>query len=421
MERRDLDGEREAHGGDGAGRADYRDFLIPRDDPRVASFRGMGAREFATERKKHPMGKPVLARWQELYDEPFRGVTAGGAPIPGLYDERAAAEDAAPVGAMVAAAEGVLAILDDEERTRWCYPLDAPERRGWSNPEFILHDIGLRLEEVDDAKREALAGLVRATLSPAGVDAVQTLMRLNGHLGELTGMPRVMNEASYHTALYGTPSETSPWGWQLFGHHVAVNVLVRGGDLVVAPLFLGAEPNRIAADDTEDLVFDRRQELALALLGSFDDTQRRAVVASDQMEGPELPDGRVNPLDGRTLAGAFQDNRVVPYEGLAASAMTPAQRERLVELIDEHLVLLPDGPRRARLRSITAHLDETRITWIGGSDRTQPFYFRIQGPTVLVEFDHHSGVWLDNEAPATFHIHTTLRLPNGNDYGRALL
>jgi hypothetical protein len=400
---------------------DYRAYLLAADDPRVAPFRGMSARAFAEERKKHPMGKPVLKRWEELYEEPFTGVTTDGSVIPALYGTPAPASDAAPVAEMMSAALRALEVLDPADRERVAYPVDAAEWRGWSNPEFVLHDIGVRLDEVPADAREALLGLVRATLSPFGYDAVTGLMALNAHLGRLTGLEPVMNENSYHVAIYGSPSATEPWGWQLFGHHVAVNVLVRGADLVVAPIFLGAEPNNVEGGVSEDLVFDSRQELALALLASFDDDQWAHVVLSDAMEGPGLPEGRVNPLDGRTLAGAFQDNAVIPAEGLSGADMSADQRRLLLELIDDHLALLPDGPRRARLRDVEAHLDDTRVCWIGGSERSTPFYFRVQGPTILVEFDHHSGVWLGNGFPATFHIHTTLRLPNGGDYGRALL
>jgi hypothetical protein len=134
-----------------------------------------------------------------------------------------------------------------------------------------------------------------------------------------------------------------------------------------------------------------------------------------------MPEGRISRFDERHLAGAFQDNRVIPYEGLRASELSEDQRQRLLALIEEHLTLLPPGPAAAKVAEVRAHLSDTYLCWIGGTDGVQPFYFRIQSPVLFAEFDHHAGIWLNNEFPALFHIHTTLRYPNGNDYGKAYL
>jgi hypothetical protein len=58
---------------------------------------------------------------------------------------------------------------------------------------------------------------------------------------------------------------------------------------------------------------------------------------------------------------------------------------------------------------------------MGPFDDTSPFYYRILSPVILVEFDHQSGIVYDNEKPSRDHIHTVVRTPNGNDYGRDLL
>lgn len=121
------------------------------------------------------------------------------------------------------------------------------------------------------------------------------------------------------------------------------------------------------------------------------------------------------------MAGAFQDNRVIPYEGITASEMTSAQQESLLRIVATFYDILPAGPRHARLEQIRQHIDKTYFSWIGGFRDEDPFYYRIQSPVVLLEFDHHSGVFLTNEEPAKYHIHTIARTPNGNDYGRELL
>lgn len=125
-------------------------------------------------------------------------------------------------------------------------------------------------------------------------------------------------------------------------------------------------------------------------------------------------------IDQRHLAGAFHDNRIIAYEGVLVTEMTTEQQELLMSIVSEFLVLLPPEPLKHRLEHIRAYLSETYFAWIGQFGLADPFYYRIQSPVALFEFDHHSGVFLTNEEPAKYHIHTIQRLPNGNDYGREL-
>ena len=87
--------------------------------------------------------------------------------------------------------------------------------------------------------------------------------------------------------------------------------------------------------------------------------------------------------------------------------------------MEEFIAPLPDGPRRARLREVRQHLEETWFSWIGGHGPHDVFYCRVQSPVIIAELDHHCGVFLDHDTPQPFHVHTTLRTPHGNDYGRA--
>ena len=121
------------------------------------------------------------------------------------------------------------------------------------------------------------------------------------------------------------------------------------------------------------------------------------------------------------MAGAFQDNRVIPLEGVAAAEMTLKQQSKLLSIVVAFFELLPLGPFEHRMNKAREHLAETYFSWIGGFGPEDPFYYRIQSPVVLLEFDHHSGVFLTNQQPAKYHIHTVMRIPNGNDYGRELI
>lgn len=393
----------------------YRKFLQPLDSPKLAPYRGMDYQEFAEDRYTAPFLQDLLAYWESLYREPFRGITTDGTVIPGLY--HLPAEDRAEPE-LAAAAERVLAALTDDERDRYRYPIDAPEWRAWSNPEFVVHRVGLRLEELAEDAVMAIHDLIRASLGASSYQVVREAMELNGFLGELVDLPTVMNDRSYWVSLFGDPSDRGPWGWQLFGHHVAVNFLTVGGRHVAAPVFLGAEP--AVADDEKLPMFHRRKQLAVRLASSLTEEQRARAVAYRSVLDPAMPEGRLHPADERHVAGAFRDNRVVPYEGLVASELTDDQWALLCEVVAD-FVLLDDQQRALTLADVVAHRDETHFSWYGAVDGTEAFYFRIQSPVVLAELDHHAGIWLTNTLPAQFHVHTTFRLPNGNDYGRAYL
>jgi hypothetical protein len=391
----------------------YGEFLFDLDDSLLARYRGLRYDDYARERVAPTFVQELLGDWERLYQEPFRGVTSNGVVEDGLYS-------LGPTGASSPepriAAERALAALDPDERVRFRYDLDAREWRAWSNPEFVIHPVGVRLEDLDDNKVAAILGLVRACLSAEGYELVCELMELNGFLGNLTDLPTVMNPRSYSIALFGTPSDDAPWGWQLFGHHVALNFVSVGGRQVIAPVFLGAEP--AVSLDGRPPVFADRVAVALELAGSLTPEQRADAVVFDSVLDPAMPADRLHPADERHVAGAFRDNRVIPYEGISAGEFSSAQWSQLRQLIADFLVLLVEPHREATLMDVDAHRDDTHFSWYGATDGSQPFYFRIQSPVIFAELDHHAGVWLTNQLPARFHIHTTLRLPNGNDYAR---
>ena len=120
-------------------------------------------------------------------------------------------------------------------------------------------------------------------------------------------------------------------------------------------------------------------------------------------------------------ASGFKDNIVVPYDGLPVTAMTPAQRNQLIELVALYTDRLPGEHARLRLAEVRQHFDQTVFAWIGDFDPVSPFYYRIYSPVIFVEFYHQPGVALPNTGYNRRHAHALVRTPNGNDYGRELL
>ncbi|UOR01142.1 DUF3500 domain-containing protein [Leucobacter allii] len=399
----------------------FREHLYPPEHPRIAELRGLDAYAYVPHARHDAFTGTLIEGWKLLSADPYVGTTSDGRLIPGLFPLQEPEDaDAAPVAAMVAAAERLLDGLDAAQRARIVYPVDSIEWRHWANPEFLQFDTGLRLEFQPAAVRERFLALVEASLSPRGAADVRTMMRINGFLGEVVGLPGIMNEFSYNASIFGTPSLTEPWGWQLFGHHCAVNCLVVGGQLVVSPVFLGAEPNEIdAGPHAGTVAFVERIALGRRVLDALSDAQRAVAITAPSLT--DLPPGRIHPGDERHLAGAFQDNRVIPYEGVRVAELDPSAQERVWELVADFVSILPDGPARLRMREIRAQLADTWFSWIGGSGPDDPYYCRVQSPVVIVEIDHHCGVFLTNDTPQPFHIHTVMRTPNGNDYGHALV
>ena len=395
---------------------DYRPYIPGPAETRIA---GGTAEEHTAERLKAPRPRQLFDEWAALAEKPFFGIADDGKKPDGLF---ALKPEGAPVEAMAAAAGRLLDRLTPEERARTRHPVGSPLWHRWQNTEMLVEEHGLRLERAAPPVRALAMEVVRASMSEAGFGASVGVMRLNAFLGDVLGAPGVLNEWSYTFCLFGEPSTADPWGWQLFGHHLSLNCLTLGGQMVLTPCFLGAEIAH--ADHGPDAglrLFQDHERLGLELMNSLPRGLRERAIVGHSILGEDLPAGRRHFADHMHLGGAYQDNRVVPYEGLEATSLDTRQRRTLADLAGEYLAGLPDGPRQARLEDFERHLGGTRFCWIGGTGEADAFYYRIQSPVVFIEFDMHGGVFLTNREPAKFHIHTIVRTPSGNDYGIDLL
>lgn len=343
---------------------------------------------------------------------PFVGVTTDGEPIPDLYQLN---DDGAAVGRAVDAARRLLSRLDTAQRTSAVLPMDAIEWRMWSNAFLTFPEHGILLQEAPDSVRQAALDVIAATMSAPGYERTRSAMRLNGELGIVLGQyPDSLGEYCYRFTVFGEPSSGQPWGWQLAGHHVDVHAVFVAGQVVMTPCFLGVELEG-------EQLFGEHRRRARELMDCLSEPQRDRALLYGSMLSSELPAELAGIVDGRHRAGAGRDNVVLPYVGLSGDDLTPSQRGLLLELIDPYLETLPDQPRRHRRHQIERFLGQTHIAWIGTWDEGAPFYYRLHSPVLLVEYDNHAGIFLDNDEPEPYHVHTIVRSPNGGDYGRQLL
>lgn len=401
---------------------EYRQYLPDLSHPRFTTMQKQEAHGYAREfiqGGNPPWLHALYLHWRALFKEPFRGITADGTVRAGLFKPQ---DEGVPIDDITAAANSVLAQLTPQQAAVTNYHIDSPEWRSWSNPEFLLSDKGLRLDELTPELRGSILAVLEATLSPEGYQKALGAMRINGFLGELVGAPKICNEHSYNFVLFGEPSTTSPWGFSFYGHHLCLNVLLCRTQIVISPWFTGAEPNVIDDDGPHrgSRILHVEEELGLRLMQSLAPEAQGKAQVYKLLRDPAMPKGRWNHDDQRHLCGAYRDNRIVPYEGVVVADLTAEQQETVVRIVDQFLLYLPARARELRLAQVKEWFHETYFCWIGAFGDEDAFYYRLQSPVIIVEFDHHSGVFLTNKEPAKFHIHTLLRTPNGGDYGMAL-
>jgi len=344
--------------------------------------------------------------------EPFKGVTSDGTIVPNLYGLRSTGVSTAGV---TKAATGFLAALTDDQRKRTAFPVGDDEWRKWMNQHFYVRQ-GVSFQEMSPAQREAGIAVLRAGLSARGLKQTRDIMRLNETLGELNNNDfEQYGEWKYHLTVMGTPSATEPWGWQFDGHHAIINYFVLGDQVVMTPFFAGSEPVIATSGKFKGTsVLQDEQSQGLAFARTLDPDQRAKAVLSTEK------------TRNNNLTEAWKDNAVVPQAGIRTPDLSDRQRRQLLDLIALFIGNMDDGHAKVRMSEVERHLPQTSFAWIGKTEPGSVFYYRIQSPVVLIEFDHQTPANLrqlakDPSAPNPEHIHVVVRTPNGNDYGKDLL
>jgi hypothetical protein len=353
-----------------------------------------------------------LAAEKEGLAEPFKGITASGEIEPNLFKIRSTGVSTEPVRRAAAA---FLASLTPIKRQATAFSVDADEWRRWMNQSFYVRR-GVSFKEMTDAQRAAAFALLRAGLSAKGLRQTRDIMRLNHTLGELNDNNfEEYGEWLYHLTVMGTPSATEPWGWQFDGHHAIINYFVLGDQVVMTPYFAGSEPATAASGKYKGTTILRaEQSRALAFVNGLDQGQRAKAILSFSKTGNNI------------LTEAWKDNVVLDYAGVRATELTEPQRRDLLDLVALYVDNMDDGHARIRMDEVRRHLDRTYFAWIGKTDSGSVFYYRLHSPVILIEFDHNRPANLrhlaaDPMMPSPEHIHTIVRTPNGNDYGKDLL
>ena len=316
------------------------------------------------------------------------------------------------------------ASLSSKLLTEASFPLGHKESYRWSN--FPPNDDdrgGIRFGQLSTEQLTRFHEVLRAFLSDDGYTKVSLITKdVETYLNKIR--PNFWDPNHYHIALFGNPETDGSWGFQLDGHHLALNFLVHGDEISIVPAFIGSEPATI--NGTEVLKDERGN--AFALMNSLDENQREKALQTGRRElqvGPGRSEDPFLNYDYSDFVGV----------GLKASEMNDVQKENLRNLIKTYVYNLETEFADIWMADVEAGLDNTYFVWIGGTTTDDPIYYRVFNPAVWIEFNNEGGVGggrggrggrdrgdrrgRNDDGPRADlnHIHSITRSPNGKDYG----
>ncbi len=338
--------------------------------------------------------------------EPYRGIIAQGKIMNGLFPLRKTGASTLPIRN---AAERLLSGLSQEEAKTASFSVEDDHWRRWDNRSGAARH-GLSLLDLGEEKRKLVLALLTESLSAQGLQKSRDVMRLDETLGELTKRPQGYGEWRYWISIFGKPSVSEPWGWQLNGHHLNINYFVLGDQVVMTPVFMGTEPAvALAGKFAGTKAMQAEQDKGLAFMLSLSpEFQAKARIAAEKG-------------DANNVAEAYRDDVQLDFAGLPVSALSENHKKSLLDLIGEYVGNLRQPHARVKMSEVERHLHQTFFAWVGSTSADGVFYYRIHSPVLLIEFDHQRPAALGQGGPTRQHIHTVVRTPNGNDYGKDLL
>jgi Protein of unknown function (DUF3500) len=306
-----------------------------------------------------------------------------------------------PTAIATTAAEKFLASLDAPQKTKAALPFASDERE---NFRFTPRDrAGLPLKEMSDAQREAAMALLDSALSEKGKLKVTQIMTLESILAEIEKNPTYRDDGKYYVSIFGTPGEAKGWGWRFEGHHLSINITyVEGKGISATPSFMGSNPGEVRVEG---------KHKGLRVLAAEEDLARALVTTL-------IADGKTQAIFSHKPPSEIitaENRRATALDpvGLAAEEMTETQRKALLTLISEYTGRYRSEIAAADLAKMeAAGIGKVRFGWAGGTKPGEAYYYRIQGPTFLMEAAN-----IQNNAN---HLHATWRDFTG-DFGRDLL
>ena len=305
--------------------------------------------------------------------------------------------------AMANAASKFLESLTPEQRQRTTFTFDSEERLRWNFiPDETFPRQGITFKTMTEAQRKLAHELMKTGLSERGYQTYTSIIQLETILKGLEDGRLVRDPENYHFSIFGTPSPKNTWGWRVEGHHVSLRFnIVNGTAIASTPSFAGSNPAEVK----------QGPEKGKRVLAGLEDPARTLVMALD---ATQRTTGIINNVAPNEIVTTNKlDISPLNPVGIKASALTTAQRDLLMKVLDAYAGLMAPEIASDRLARIkTAGIENVTFAWAGPVERGQKHYYRVQGPTFLIEFDN-----TQNDGN---HIHSVWRDFNG-DFGRDLL
>jgi hypothetical protein len=329
----------------------------------------------------------------------FRGLACVAVLVVALTPTAARESDTAQ--RMRTAVAAFVKTLDAQQQPQASFAFDADERLNWH---FVPRERkGLPIKAMTPAQRTALAALLKTGLSDKGYEKVEHIRSLEHDLIVIEqGKGPVRDADGYFVSVFGTPSADKPWGWRFEGHHVALNWTIIGGSAIASsPQFFGANPAEVRDGPRK----------GLRSLAGEEDFARTFITSLDAPQSAEAIVSNEAPRD--IITGNKLDITPLDQNGIVWTKLSAGQRQLLTKLIEEHAFGQAASIGHARMDALKkAGLDTIRMAWLGPLDKGAKHYYRIQGPTFLIEYD--------NTQNNGNHIHAVWR-DFKNDFGRDLL
>ena len=311
--------------------------------------------------------------------------------------------------AMAGAAQALLASLSPEQRQQAAFPFDADDRtRFHFIPTEMFARQGLLMKDMSQPQRDAARTLMQTGLSQTGYMTADEIMKLEAVLAAIEGTGGDQGRRferdpeKYFFSVFGTPSPEGAWGWRVEGHHLSLHFTVVDGTAVgSSPSFFGTNPGEVREGPaTGKKILAAEEDAARALLMALDASQR-ATAMFERVAPRDIVTGNETKVD--PLAPA----------GIRGSDLTASQRDLLLRLVDVYTSKMVDDLAEQRTEALrNAGVADIGFAWAGGIERGQPHYYRVQGPTFLIEYDN-----TQNDGN---HVHSIWRDYAG-DFGRDLL
>jgi len=312
-------------------------------------------------------------------------------------DPQAAAHAAAD---MAKAANNLLATYTPEQKQVGVFELTDAERVNWHFIPRVRK--GIPFKDLTTAQRPLAHALLSSGLSQRGYASAVTIMSLEQILLEQEqGKGPKRDPENYSVSIFGKPGSEQPWGWRVEGHHLSLNFTIGEGKVVGTPSFFGTNPAEVKDGPRKGLrVLDQEEDLGRALVQSLNDDQKKTAILTG--ETPK-----------EIITGNSRKAKLLTPEGVAADQLTAAQKQMLLGLISVYANRLRGEVAEADVQKIQAGgFEKVHFAWAGGTESGQLHYYRIQGPTFLIEYDDTQG--------NGNHIHTVWR-DMSNDFGDDLL